>query len=125
MVSILKNMLIDINPKLPMRDQSATKEFYVKKLGFQQLGNADFEGYLMIRKDDVQIHFLEFKEIDPKENYGQIYIRTNDIDSLYQSFLDNNVSVHPNGALQTKPWGQKEFSILDPDNNLLTFGQNL
>lgn len=125
MVSILKNMLIDINPKLPMRDQSATKEFYVKKLGFQQLGNADFEGYLMIRKDDVQIHFFEFKEIDPKENYGQIYIRTNDIDSLYQSFLDNNVSVHPNGALQTKPWGQKEFSILDPDNNLLTFGQNL
>ena len=118
-------MLIDINPKLPMRDQSVTKEFYVKKLGFQQFGNADFEGYLMIRKDDVQIHFFEFKEIDPKENYGQIYIRTNDIDSLYQSFLDNNVSIHQNGALQTKPWGQKEFSILDPDNNLLTFGQNL
>ncbi|HAZ93890.1 MAG TPA: glyoxalase/bleomycin resistance/extradiol dioxygenase family protein, partial [Chitinophagaceae bacterium] len=22
-------------------------------------------------------------------------------------------------------WGQKEFSLLDPDNNLLTFGQPL
>ena len=30
---------------------------------------------------------------------------------------------HPNGPLETKPWGQKEFSILDPDNNLLTFGE--
>jgi hypothetical protein len=34
------------------------------------------------------------------------------------------MEIHPNGKLQTKPWGQKEFSILDPDNNLLTFGQS-
>jgi len=27
------------------------------------------------------------------------------------------------GHLEKKPWGQKEFSMLDPDNNLLTFGQ--
>ena len=33
--------------------------------------------------------------------------------------------MRPNGHLQTKPWGQKEFAILDPDNNLLTFGQNM
>jgi hypothetical protein len=25
--------------------------------------------------------------------------------------------------LETKPWGQREFSLLDPDNNLLTFGE--
>jgi hypothetical protein len=33
--------------------------------------------------------------------------------------------MHPNGYLETKPWGQKEFSLLDPDNNLLTFGQSI
>lgn len=38
-------------------------------------------------------------------------------------FLANGVTVHPNGHLQTKPWGQREFALLDPDNNLLTFGQ--
>jgi hypothetical protein len=27
------------------------------------------------------------------------------------------------GHLQIKPWRQKEFSLLDPDNNLLTFGR--
>ncbi|OJY92489.1 MAG: hypothetical protein BGP14_14960 [Sphingobacteriales bacterium 44-15] len=26
---------------------------------------------------------------------------------------------------QIKPWGQKEFSLLDPDSNLLTFGQGV
>jgi hypothetical protein len=38
--------------------------------------------------------------------------------------LEKNAGIHPAGALQTKPWGQQEFAMLDPDNNLLTFGQN-
>jgi len=116
-------MLTAINPKLPMRDKTATRHFYIDLLGFQEFGNVDYDGYLMVEKDHVQIHFFEFKELDPKENYGQVYIRTNDIDKLYRSFLDNKVTIHPNGAIQTKPWGQREFSLLDPDNNLLTFGQ--
>lgn len=117
-------MLTDINPKLPMRDKFVTQDFYVNKLGFEQYGG-NYDGYLMVQKDNIQIHFFEFKELDPKENYGQIYIRTDDIDLLYHSFLDNQVNIHPNAPLQSKPWGQKEFSILDPDNNLLTFGQSL
>ncbi|PXY43590.1 bleomycin resistance protein [Flavobacterium hydrophilum] len=118
-------MLTDVNPKLPMRDKTASREFYINKLGFHEFGNADFDHYLMLQKDSIQIHFFEFKELDPKENYGQVYIRTDDIDSLYQSLLDNKTSIHPNGYLQVKPWGQKEFSLLDPDNNLLTFGQSI
>ncbi len=117
-------MLTEINPKLPMRNKSVTRDFYINKLGFVQYGG-DYEGYLMVQKDNIQIHFFEFKELDPKENYGQVYIRTDNIDALYQSFQDNNVSIHPNGDLQITSWGQKEFSILDPDNNLLTFGQSM
>lgn len=117
-------MLTDINPKLPMRDKARTKEFYIDKLGFQQFGN-DYDQYLMVERDKIQIHFFEFKELDPKENYGQVYIRTNDIEKLYQSMVDNKVAIHPAGDLQTKPWRQREFSLLDPDNNLLTFGQSM
>ena len=116
-------MLTDINPKLPMRNKTVTKDFYVNKLGFQIFGSADYDGYLMVEKDNIQIHFFEFIELDPKDNYGQVYIRTNDIDNLYQSLLNNNLKIHPNGTLQIKPWGQKEFALLDPDSNLLTFGQ--
>jgi hypothetical protein len=118
-------MLSEIHPKLPMRNKAITKEYYITKLGFKAFGNADYNGYLMIQKDHIQIHFFEFKELNPKENYGQVYIRTKHIDRLYKSFLDKNVSIHPAGHLQTKTWGQKEFSILDPDNNLLTFGQSI
>src|SRR5687767_7024298 len=118
-------MLTDIHPKLPMRNKATTKDFYLHQLGFREFGNADYDGYLMVQKDNIQIHFFEFKELDPKENYGQVYIRTDNIDTFYQSLLDKKTSIHPNGPLQIKPWGQKEFSLLDPDNNLLTFGQSV
>ena len=90
-----------------------------------EFGNADFDGYLMLQKDKIQIHFFEFKELNPMENYGQVYIRTDDIEQFYQLLKDKKTDIHPNGHLQVKPWGQKEFALLDPDNNLLTFGQNI
>jgi catechol 2,3-dioxygenase-like lactoylglutathione lyase family enzyme len=110
-------MYTAIHPKLPMRNKNATKDFYINKLGFRIFGNADYDGYLMLEKDTIQIHFFEFKDLDPLTNFGQVYI-------LYQSLLDNKVDIHPNGALQIKPWGQREFALLDPDNNLLTIGHS-
>ncbi|HEY9222478.1 MAG TPA: VOC family protein [Lutibacter sp.] len=118
-------MLTDINPKLPMRNKAITRDYYLDKLDFQEFGITDFEGYLMVQKDNIQIHFFEFKELDPNENYGQVYIRTDHIEELYQWVLDKKIDIHPAGQLQIKPWQQKEFSILDPDNNLLTFGQGV
>lgn len=116
-------MLTAIHPKLPMRNKTVTKDYYINQLGFTSIGSAEWDEYLMVEKDLVQIHFFAFPALDPKENDGQIYIRTNDIEGLYQWMLKNNIVIHPNGKLAAKPWGQKEFSLLDPDNNLLTFGQ--
>lgn len=118
-------MLTNIHPKLPMRDKAVTLDYYVNKLGFSLAGKEDYDFYLMLQKDGIEIHFFEFKALDPSENYGQVYIRTDDIETLYAEFQANNVSIHPNGGLEVKPWRQKEFSLLDPDNNLLTFGQGV
>lgn len=112
-------MLLHIHPKLPMRDKNMTREFYLEKLEFRQFGG-DYPGYLMVEKDGIQIHFFAFPTLDPKENDGQVYIRTDDIDALYAWIQSRNVHCT---RLETKPWGQKEFSVLDPDHNLLTFGQ--
>jgi len=119
------SMLTTIHPKLPMRNKAITKDYYINQLGFKEFGSEDYDGYLMLVKDSIQIHFFEFKDLNSKENYGQVYIRTNEIDKLYQSFLDRNVNIHPNGKLEIKPWQQKEFALLDPDSNLLTFGENI
>jgi len=116
-------VLVEIHPKLPMRNKAQTKSFYTESLGFEDIGIADFQEYLILKKDNIEIHFFLHVDLDLNNNYGQVYIRTNNIHSLYQHFIDHNISIHPNGKLAEKPWGQTEFSILDPDNNLLTFGQ--
>jgi len=116
-------MLTDIIPKLPMRNINLTKQFYLTQLGFVEIGN--YGDYLLVKRETIEIHFFEFTELNPNENYGQVYIRVNEIKKLYQEFLDNSVKIHPNGNLEIKPWQQIEFSILDPDNNLLTFGQGI
>jgi len=105
-----------------MRNKENTKTYY-QQLGFAI--SADYDDYLIIQKDSIEIHFFGFPDLDPLTNYGQVYIRTNDIDQLYQTFQENKVAIHPNAPLAEKPWGQKEFSLLDPDHNLLTFGQPL
>ena len=100
------------------------RHYYIDRLGFQDIGQTDYEAYLMLAKDNVELHFFLFKELNPLENYGQVYVRTNAIDELYHTLIKNEVTIHPNGPLEVKPWGQKEFSLLDPDHNLLTFGES-
>ena len=67
-------MLTTIHPKLPMRNKAVTLEYYLSKLGFEATGTVDYDGYLMVQKDGIEIHFFVFEELDPKENYGQVYI---------------------------------------------------
>ncbi len=116
-------MLTAIHPKLPMRNKAVTRDFYCKLLGFKEMGAPGFAAYLMVQKDDIELHFFLHENLQATENYGQVYIRCNAIQNWYKELLDHKVNIHPNGALQLKPWGQFEFSLLDPDNNLITFGQ--
>ncbi len=112
-------MLVEIHPKLPMRNKAITQDFYINKLGFSKFGG-DYEDYLMVQKDKIQIHFFQFTDINPLENDGQVYIRVEDIDGLFQDLKKREVKC---SGLEHKPWMQREFSLLDPDHNLLTFGE--
>jgi helix-turn-helix protein len=87
-------MLKAVNPKLPMRNKGTTRNFYITKLGFKEFGSADFDGYLMLEKDEIQIHFFEYRELDPLKNYELIYIRTTEIEKWYQTLLERNVKIH-------------------------------
>lgn len=116
-------MLTTIIPKLPMRHKADTLAYYRDQLGFRII--SDYGDYLMVGKDTIEIHFFAYPDLDPHLNDGQVYIRVTDIDDLYQSLLSKGVAIHPNGPLENKPWGQREFALLDPDHNLLTFGEGI
>lgn len=117
-------MFLSIHPKLPMREKAVTHDYYVNQLGFEKMAYTAYPDYLMLTKDGIEIHFFLFRELDPLQNYGQVYIRTNNIQQLYAQYLQKGVAIHPNAPLTLKPWGLFEFSLLDPDHNLITFGQS-
>lgn len=114
-------MLNKVCPKLPMRNKSVTKAFYVNQLGFKVLGSTDYPDYLMLVKDEVEIHFFLFRDLNPQENYGQLYLRVSEIEAEFELAKTKGIIYK---SLESKPWQQKEFSILDPDNNLLTLGES-
>ena len=116
-------MLTSVHPKLPMRNKAVTRDFYIKLLGFTDIGTSDYADYLIVQREGSEIHFFTHTQLNPHDNYGQVYFRVSSIDSLYQEWKQLGVPIHPAGKLEIKPWGQKEFGILDPDQNLLTFGE--
>lgn len=114
-------MLHKVCPKLPMCNKSVTKAFYVNQLGFKVLGSTDYPDYSMLVKDEVEIHFFLFRDLNPQENYGQLYLRVSEIEAEFELAKANGIVYK---SLESKPWQQKEFSVLDPDNNLLTLGES-
>ena len=46
----------------------------------------------MLEKDNFEIHFFEFKDLNPLENYGQIYIRTQNIEELFAFIKSKNLN---------------------------------
>jgi len=59
-------MLTDIHPKLQMRNKNITKNYYINELEFTELVSVDYEEYLILKKDNIEIHFFEFKSLNPK-----------------------------------------------------------
>ncbi len=114
----------NIIPKLPAIDLSATKSYFESAIGFISI--SQYPEYLIMRKGDAELHFFEFKDLDPLKNYAMVYIRiASGIEDLYAELEKSGAKMHPNGKLEVKPWGVKEFAILDPNHTLLTFGQLL
>jgi predicted enzyme related to lactoylglutathione lyase len=115
-------MLQILIPRLPARDIEETKNFYVNKLSFSL--KSHYNNYLILSKDNVEIHFYYDESLNPAASDRMIYLRVSEkIKALYEEFTKKGVQTVHSGKLETKPWGQTEFSIVDTNGTLLTFGQ--
>ena len=107
-------------PKLASLDIARSLAFF-ESLGFTRAG--EYPDYGLVQRDGVQVHFWLCDDARiPKETGCRIAVEG--IDDLFAAYARLGV-IHPNGSLEDKPWGVREFSVLDPDGNLVTFQQPL
>ena len=112
-------------PILPCRSVSATVEFY-KRLGFEG-GAHEFNGdYAILRRGAVELHFFTHKELVPAESFSGCYVRVLDVEGVYRSISSSllpRTGIPRMDTLEDKPWGLREFAVVDLDGNLLRIGQ--
>jgi catechol 2,3-dioxygenase-like lactoylglutathione lyase family enzyme len=110
--------LLKAVPVLPSLDLERSVNFFVSKLGFEEI-HLERGEYAIVDCDKIEIHFWACDDKKIPE-VSSCRIEASDIAALY-AHCEREKIVHPNGALADKPWGTKEFSVLDPDGNLITF----
>jgi catechol 2,3-dioxygenase-like lactoylglutathione lyase family enzyme len=115
-------------PQFLVRDLDAACGFYRDKLGF----NIDFvygepAFYAGVVRDGITLHLKHTDEPEPSRQFKaqgehlDIYVYTDDVDSLYDEYCTNEVSIMK--PLIEEPWGTKEFAIQDNNGYIIYFGQ--
>lgn len=110
-------------PTLPSRSLSKTLAFYAQ-LGFD--GGLAGDAYAILTRGDLELHFFLHTQLRPEESHFMCYLRVADVESLHRAFMRAALPAHGRPRmtpLELKPWGMKEFAIVDGDGTLLRIGQ--
>ena len=132
-------------PILPARDIGETFAFF-DLLGFTTETRGHV-GYGFVRRGGIELQYAANPDVDPFSTAAMAYVRVSNVQALYDEFHAAGVwepslrgpeleaemrrrwaSGEPIARTvppEDKPWGLKEFALLDPCNNLLRFGQPL
>jgi catechol 2,3-dioxygenase-like lactoylglutathione lyase family enzyme len=122
-------------PALPSSDVARSIEFYRDVLGFDVPHSED--GFAVLRRDDAMINLWGATDdswqtrsewAKPVCSGAETFIagtascrvEITGVDEFYAHCKERGV-VHPNGDIADQWWGTREFAILDPDGNLVSF----
>ena len=109
-------------PKLLTRDLARTADYYSQHLGFEIVSL--YADYLIVRRGEVWLHFGLVPDVDPKTNMCSTYVYVRGVDTLYEQCKAEGI-LRQNAWLADRPYGVRDFSLIDPDGNLLTFGERI
>ena len=118
-------MLKSICPLFPSSDFDRTSAFY-GELGFQEVARFEDNGYLILARDRVEVHFFSTQGHETSDHSGHsAFVRVENASILSAEFEDLNRTgqgVPRFERAEEKPWGMCELEIVDPNGNLLRMG---
>jgi catechol 2,3-dioxygenase-like lactoylglutathione lyase family enzyme len=111
--------LLTAIPVLPVTSVEAALAFYEGKLGFTR---AVVQGDTAhVGRDGVFLQ-LCLAQGAARPDVPGCRIVTRDIEGLYAEYRKQRV-IAPQGELELKPWGLREFTAVDPFGNHLVFAE--
>jgi uncharacterized glyoxalase superfamily protein PhnB len=106
-----------IMPELPLADVSAGVAYYRDVLGF----SVNYQQHDIGVMDRDAVRLLLIARTDRHTGIGSCYVYVHDADALHAELVACGALVQ--GEPISRPWGLREFRVLDPEGNRLTFGQ--
>jgi uncharacterized glyoxalase superfamily protein PhnB len=124
-----KATIVCAEPQLLVADIKRSCDFFHEKLGFSLVFTyGDPPYYAQVRRDAARLNLrrvegavLESMVRDREEllSVSMTVATTDEIKLLFLEFQSVGVTFHQ--TLKKQPWGAKNFSVKDPDGNLLLF----
>jgi catechol 2,3-dioxygenase-like lactoylglutathione lyase family enzyme len=121
-------------PALPVKTVAHSTPFYRDLLGFTLIHQDG--GFAVFRRDDVELHLWQAGDeawrartagppvVSGAESFiagtASCRVEVRGVDALHGALQPLRI-IHPNAQIADQPWGTREFGVLDPDNNLITF----
>lgn len=114
-----KPRLDAVTPRLPVQDIDEALSFYRDRLGFE-LGWkwGDPVTHASVCRDSISLDLIAVPR--GKQGTAMVYVRVKGVDAYYSELKGRNVH---SSNLDDRPYGMRDFEVLDPSGNHLAFGE--
>jgi Glyoxalase/Bleomycin resistance protein/Dioxygenase superfamily. len=111
-------------PILPVRDLARAMDFY-RLLGFTAHSWQNGDTYAFIQRDGHELHLSRSEKLTGNESpaAAYFYLVKGTAELLQAEFRAAGVAIL--NPLAPRPWNMKDFTISDPDGNMLHFGEDI
>ena len=113
----VSRMFDQIMPELPLTDIAAGVANYQDVLGF----SINYQQHNIAVMDRDLVRILLIARTERHSGISSCYVYVRDADALHNELVTKGASVQSEPV--SRPWGLREFRVLDPEGNQLTFGQ--
>lgn len=106
-----------------VQDIAASIHHYRYALGFDlafEYGKPTF--YAGLCRDEIELHLIAAKQTKRVAGQGAIAIFVEDVDALYAELRARGARAPT--PPKDYPYGMRDFNVIDPDGNQLTFGMS-
>jgi catechol 2,3-dioxygenase-like lactoylglutathione lyase family enzyme len=122
-MELLMPYMHQVTPFLRVPDIEQAVSFFCDALGFE-LGFRGGE-YAFVRRDNVAFRLIEDEPLPARGNGRYMsYVDVEDVDGLYAE-LKPKLDLLPPGTVcppTDQTYGQREFTVIGPDGDMIAFG---